>query len=294
MTTPTALAPVKTDLQVVEIAGGVGYRVNDKLKLGAAWRVVMAEADFAFVQRGPGPSLLEVQVQDLEDTRYDGFKLGAQYKVTEDTMLGFSYRSQVKLEATGKFGGQANLPGPATQSLDSTDATAKTTFPMAATLGVQHNLNENWRLLGEYVWTQYSKVDKIVVEGTVSRGGGTFVASNPAIRQDWKDQHNIRLASEYLGWSAPIRFGYVWTSQVTNDKYARAAFTPPGDAHTLTLGSGYTLAESFQLDGGLEYTWLSGNGEGAAAGASGPGNDIRAGKYETNAYALHLGVTYMF
>lgn len=289
---PTATPDVKTDLKVYELAAGYAYRVNEALKLGLAWRVVMAEADFSFVQRGTG-TLANIEVKDMEDTNYAGFKLGAQYKLNEATKLGFTYRSEVKLEAEGKFGGAIYNPGPVL-TIDETDAKAKTTFPMAATLGVQHDMNENWKLFGEYAWTQYSKVDKIAVEGTITRSGGTFVASNPEIIQEWDDQHNVRLAAEYLGWGMPFRFGYGWTSQVTNDDYARAAFTAPGDAHTLTLGSGRTLNENLQLDAGLEYTWIEGEGNGAAAGTTGAGNDIRAGDYTTSNWALHLSAAYSF
>jgi long-chain fatty acid transport protein len=289
---PTATPHVKTDLKVYELAAGYAYRVNEKLKLGLAWRVVMAEADFAFVQRGTG-TLANIEVNDMKDTNYTGFKLGAQYKISDATKLGFTYRSEVELEADGKFGGKIYNPGPAL-NIDANDAKAKTTFPMAATLGVQHDLNENWRLFGEYAWTQYSAVDKITVEGTLSHSGGTVVATNPEIIQKWKDQHNVRLASEYLGWGMPFRFGYGWTSQVTNDDYARAAFTAPGDAHTLTVGSGRTFNENLQLDGGLEYTWIEGEGNGAAAGTTGAGTDIRQGDYTTSNWAVHLSLGYNF
>ncbi len=292
-TTPTSTPDIKTDLMLMELAAGYAYRVNENLKLGAAWRVSMAQADFAFIQRSAGGTLLNLEAKDLEDTNYVGFKLGAQYKVSEATKIGFVYRSEVELEAEGKFGGNVYTAGP-TLPIDETDATAKTTFPMAATLGVQHDLNENWKLFGEYAWTEYSKIDKVVVEGNVTRSGGTAVTSNPEVIQKWKDQHNLRLAAEYLGWGMPFRFGYGYTSQVTNSDYARASFTAPGAGHTLTLGTGRTIGESMQIDGGFEYTLVEGDGKGAAAGSSGVGTDLRAGDYTTTAYALHLGFSYMF
>ncbi|NJL24274.1 MAG: hypothetical protein HC902_03245 [Calothrix sp. SM1_5_4] len=284
---------VKTDLTIAEIAAGLGYRVNEKLKLGLAYRVVVAKANFAFLQRGTG-TVANIQVNDLEDTNYAGFKLGAQYKLSENGAMGFTYRSQTDFAAKGKFGGMVhtstlNLP------IDKTDATARTTLPMQATLGYQHKLDDSWNFLSEYAWTQYSKVEDITVEGTLTRSNGaSVIGRDPKVVQKWKDQHNIRLGAEYLAFFIPIRFGYGWTSQVTNTDYARASFTAPGSGHTLTLGTGTNVGESLSFDGGLEYTWVKGEGHGAAAGTGGAGNDIRAGDYSTTAYALHLGATYHF
>jgi long-subunit fatty acid transport protein len=192
---------------------------------------------------------------------------------------------------------------PANFDLDPASATAKTTFPMAVTLGVQHDLSESWRLLGEYVWTQYSRVGEVTVDGVISRNNGTVIKNGAAVQQNWKDQHNIRVAAEYLSVPWPVRFGYVWTSTVTDPNWARAAFTPPGPSHTITLGTGNTFSvgeKPMQFDIGVEYTMGSGDGTGKAAGAtydatqtSGE-NDVRSGTYKVAAYALHLGLTYAF
>jgi long-subunit fatty acid transport protein len=73
-------ADIQTNLAVYEIAGGVGYKVSPDFKVGAAYRVVMAQADFAFVQRTSAGSLLNLKLSNLKDTEWTGFKLGAQYK----------------------------------------------------------------------------------------------------------------------------------------------------------------------------------------------------------------------
>jgi long-subunit fatty acid transport protein len=50
------------------------------------------------------------------------------------------------------------------------DAKVESVLPMAINLGVEHKLNEDWNLLAEYVYTQYSKVDKVPVSGTITVG----------------------------------------------------------------------------------------------------------------------------
>lgn len=277
---------VKTDLAITEYALGASYKLNDSWRFGLAWRVVQAKANFSFVQRVTANAVANAEVKDLEDTQYGGYKLGAQFKMNEKTNFGFTYRSEVNFKAKGTMSTTLHTPaGTSALASGTGDATAKTTLPMSATLGVTHQCTDDWKFLGEYVWTQYSRVKEITVDST----------TDSVLVQNWKDQHNIRLAGEFTKLPVPIRFGYVWTSQVTDSNHARASFTPPGVAHTITAGTGYSFGERWHIDGGLEYTFASGNSkEGAAAGVKTAGSDIRDGKYSVNEYALHLGGTVTF
>jgi long-subunit fatty acid transport protein len=286
----TGRPEVKTDLQVTEAALGVGYRANEHWSFGAAWRMVMAKADFAFVQRAAPTIIANVKVKDLDDTNYAGFKLGAQYRVDDDTRFALTYRSQVHLDAAGKIATTVYNGGSTTNFAEG-DATAHTIFPQAITLGAEHRLSDQWRLLGEYVWTNYKKINTINVDG---RSGA---AVNPQLELHWNNQSNVRIAAEYRHFMWPLRFGYVWTSQVTRNETARPSFTPPGPAHTVTLGTGQEFGfgeQSLAIDGGLEYTVASGEGHGATAGTGTAGTDIRSGKYSVEEIALHLGATYGF
>ncbi|MBN8539388.1 MAG: outer membrane protein transport protein [Deltaproteobacteria bacterium] len=295
-------AEVKTDLQILEVSAGAGYKVDENLKLGLAWRVVMAQADFSFVRRAAAVSpftTLNAKLTGLKDTQSVAFRAGAQYKVDEATELGLTFRSEVNFAATGKVGVTAFSPlggGPTVLSND-VDATAKTTLPMAVTLGAIHKLSDEWNLLGEYSWTQYSRIGEIVVESAAFSTTG----NRTALLTDWRDQHNLRVGAEYLAMAWPIRYGYGFTSTVTNSDYARASFTPPGPAHTLTLGTGKDFAigeqgeQALRFDAGFEYTMVSADSSnGAAAGTQTAGSDTRAGTYSVSAYAAHLGLTYAF
>jgi long-subunit fatty acid transport protein len=292
----TGKADVKSDLAIAEIALGAAYKIDESLKVGASWRVMMASASLATVQRtqvAPGVVALgNAKLTDLKDTEYGGFKFGAQYKCGENTLVGLTYRTEVNFKTKGTLGRQVILPtaaGGGVTTLPDASAQLETTFPMAATLGVQHDYGSDWRALAEFVWTQYSRVKKLDIIA-----GGTSAGTIP---QNWFDQDNIRLAGEYRGTPWPVRFGYVWTNQVTNSNEARATFSAPGMAHTLTVGTGHAfdiMEKPLQFDIAGEYSFVSGTGKGAAAGSGAPGDDIRAGSYKTSVYVAHLGVTYAF
>jgi long-subunit fatty acid transport protein len=285
-------ADVYTDLRIQELSGGLAYKVNDRLKIGAALRIVMAHANLAFVQRAAGGAILiNARLQNMEDTYEPGYRLGAQYKLSDDTTLGFNYRSSVELTATGQIDG--DITGAAPGHIKAAPATADTVFPQQAVLGVDHAFSDVWRGMLEGTWTQYSQVDKVRIKTSTTSSVGAI--GNQEIVQNWKDQLGLHLAGEYTGCHMPIRFGYGYTSQVTNTDFARAAFTAPGPAHTLTLGSGHSFEVSgkpVNLDFSYEYTAVKGSGTGAAAGSA--TGDIREGDYTTTAHAIHLAADYAF
>lgn len=293
---------VKTDLRIVELSAGAGYKVSDKFRVGAAWRFVMAEADFSFIRRIggqgglPADALLNAKVTGLKGNQALAFRMGAQYKCDEDTEFGLAWRSEVNFKATGNVSGQITSPstalGAANPPVASADATAYTTFPMAISAGMLRKLSDEWNFLAEYTWTQYSRIGEIVLHTSSTTIGNTSVIT------DWRDQHNLRFGGEYLATAWPVRFGYGYTSAVTNPDYARASFVPPGPAHTWTIGSGKTFAmgeNELRFDGAFEYTTSKGEVSGKAdSGTSSAGSDIRNGTYTATASVAHLSLSYLF
>ena len=283
-----------TDIQLIELALGAGYKVSEKLKVGMAWRVMMASASMKTIQRGAG-STTNLELNDMKDTQFTGFKLGAQYQLNEKTNIGLTYRSEVHFSLDGTYGGAAYTAGP-TFAIAESDVTAKSALPQAVQLGFKHVLNEKWNLYGQYDWINYSIVNNITIDGALTvTGVGT--TDNPAdMETKWDDQHTVRLGAEYLGWSLPFRFGYAWATKVSNLDFATATTTPPAAGHLFTVGTGYSFGENFKLNGAIEYvpSYSAEVSAGADAGTTGTGTDMRNGEYSASAYTVHLGLAYNF
>ena len=290
-TTNNALSGVvKTDLAIQEIAAGVAYKPMDKLKIGASWRVAMARANFASVVPNSGNTQVQnVEFSNLKDTQWTGYRLGAQWE--EETWgVGLAYRSEMLFNASGDAAGKVGIGSGTTATLTSPGgATLSTALPMQISVGGWYDVSPKiWRAFAEYNFTNYSRVDVIGISGSGTVAGTT--TAFPNLRMNWLDQHNVRLAGEYLGTVVPVRFGYAWTSQVTSTDYARATFTPPGQAHTFTAGTGMDFMEgTLRTNAGLDYTMSSGAGSSPK-----PSEGVRSGDYSVSALSLHLGVAYMF
>lgn len=272
---------LESEMTIMELALGMGYKISDALKVGIAYRVSMATASFSLIQRTSAVSDGNIELKDLKGNNYNGFKLGAQYKISDKTHLGVMYRSQTEFAAKGKIGGTNHTPVGTTNFTDS-DVTAHTMLPQMAAVGVTHDFNDAWTGLAEYTWMQYSRIKTVDLDGMLN---GTTALS--PIQQQWTDRHTFKVAGEYKGMSWPIRMGLLYATRTTAKEWARASFNPPGPGYDVTLGTGKQWG-NFGFDLGAEYTWGSGDSEN-------PGNsDIRRGKYEVSAYGLHLGGSYSF
>lgn len=257
----------KTDLIITEYALGAGYKVTEDLKLGLAWRVTTVAGGLNNISMVTGiPFPVESDLRNLKDTNYTGFKFGAEYHVDEKTNVAFTYRSEVDFKAKGVLNSHSAFSGG-----QDVDATVGTLLPAAWSLSGTCSYVDHWKFLAEYVFIEYSKVTNLAVDS-----GGV---SSP-VQLQWNDEHNIRLGAEYAGLQWPIRFGYIWTSQVTNTDHPISTLIPPAPANTVTLGTGQTF-DNISVDGGFEYTMLSGTASQAA-------------KYEVTLYAFHLGASYNF
>lgn len=288
MSNYTIREELKSEFAAYEISFGGAYKVMPGLKVGAAYRFGMVSAEFSQLANLGGGNGLKVSVTDLSGSQH-GFRMGAQYAPEGKPFgLGINYRSPMHLKLKGDIAGSIN--GSTAGVTDSGDANLKTIFPQQLSVGGFYDvMPEALRAHAEYVWTNYSRNQFIDVGGSVTIPGPATIPLT--VTQKWRDQHNVRLAGEYLKTKYPIRAGYVWSSGVENPAIASAIFAAPGVAHTFTVGTGRGNEKwDFNIAG--EYIYAERDKANVDAAENDVGN--RNGRYYTGAYAIHTGVTYKF
>ncbi|MBL7544488.1 MAG: outer membrane protein transport protein [Bdellovibrionaceae bacterium] len=292
-------AKVGSEITITEFSAGVGYKMSDALRLGLGLRYTMTDAAFSSVgyitSGGNVGAITNVDIKDIKTANLDSVRLGLQYDVSEMTKIGLTVRTETKVSTKAKASGAVNAcvaaspnpcAGAGTAAIAEADVDVETVLPMAVNLGVEHKLTDTWTLYGELVHTQYSRIEKVDLEGTLL---GNPI---PDIDQKWKDQLNVKLAAQWSGMAWPVRFGYVYTSEVSDKSYARASFTPPGVASTYTLGTGqeFKIGESpLDFNVALEYTNVKGDGDTSKQALYTP-----VGTYEASSTAIHTGFAYRF
>ncbi|MBC7386007.1 MAG: hypothetical protein H7301_07590 [Cryobacterium sp.] len=287
---------VETSLAITEAALGAGYEVIPGLRFGAAWRVVMVNANFSTVGSpaaagyNPHQAITNVNIDDIKATRWNAYKLGLQYDNAEKTWgIGAQYRSEVKFTAkSANTSGQVETAATNPTALTTGFADLSNTFPQQVNLGGYVKASPTLRVSTEYSYTNYSKDKVLVINGTVN---GTALSSIP---QYWKNQHIGRLGFEYTGYAMPIRFGYAYTSQVTPSEYARSTFASPGSGHAIAIGSGMPLMANLDFDFAGEYSFASGTGHNIIAPNPAYPDVTNDAEFKSHAYVAHLSAKYHF
>jgi long-subunit fatty acid transport protein len=273
---------VETDLAITELSLGAGYQIMRGLRVGAAWRAVMVDADFATITPLGAGTYGTIKVTDIGATRYNGYRLGVQYDSDDQRWgVGAAYRSSVKFTADGDGTRVTSGASPTTTQLGVVDV--GNIFPQQLNVGAWFKLNSEWRISPEYSFTNYSQANSL----DFSRG---LTAS---ITQNWKNQHIVRLGTEYKAvGSMPIRAGYSYTSQVTPSDFARSTFASPGAGHTIAVGTGMGISD-MDFDVAAEYAMASGKGRNIQTTAGFPSVGTET-DFKSHAYALHLSGKYHF
>ncbi len=302
----------KTDLKLFEASLGLGYKVNNNLRLGAAWRIGKASAELFSSSATAGASGLAAHVQytDLKDTNLAGFRLGAQYESDDSTWgLGLHYRSQVTYRLEGKGGGSLQLGtnltaangGTSTANLQTPNVQATSRLPMQLSLGSFKKFDK-LTVHFQFDWTKYSVNEKIKFEGEAfktSDGSATLNNNLPDLKntpviQDNSDMYAYKLGLDYMcdnGWN--WRLGYALSTQVTPDNSAKSTLASPGNGHLLAIGAGKEINENWNIDFAIERAWRSGE-VGNNLNPNSGNTTILQGEYESAGHTAHVTAKYLF
>ena len=289
-----------TDIKIIEAGLALAYQIDENWSIGGTYRLTYAQADInmmsssdiALLPPFPGNVGAAVGYNDMSGLNAFGVRLGAMYRSDDNRWgWGINYRSDVSIEADGtaSFNNGANLG-----AYEGRSATAETALPTQISTGFDYKVALDWTVFTEVTYTKYSSINKI-----------RFVSDeqNLKVKQintNWNDQWNFRFATEYTGienWA--LRAGYIYTTAVTPEEYASPAFSTPAGAHTLTMGAGTTFMDGkLAFDMAAEYNYAKNSNVKGGGDLTGTpeeeGSRAYSGKYDTNAWAVHASLRYMF
>lgn len=203
-----------------------------------------------------------------------GFELapfiGITYQMSDETQLGFSYRSGIDHTASGKvvltpntsdtrdgdafeatitslaMGQVATQTEAATLAVQArgagsytiNNAKAELSTPSIASVGVKHAISDSTRVYADATFYEWSAFDEIVITtSTVSRQV-----------QGYKDTMSYALGAEHTySDQLTVRAGVMFDPTPTVDEY-RSARTPDADRTWLAIGGTYSIEENMDFD----------------------------------------------
>lgn len=280
---------LKSELTTIAVSPVLSYQATDGLSVGFGPIIQYADGtltkavNFAgLVGAGPdGTSKVEA-----DDLGY-GFQAGLLYEFDEDSRIGLSYRSQVRHRLEGEIS-VTNVPGALSANPAFSDETGymKLTTPDVVSIGAYHALNDQWAVLSDISWTNWSTFNEIRIVGDTSGLDRTYV------REAWDDTFFVSVGTEYKptsNWT--LQAGVAYDQSPVDDEH-RTFRIPDSDRLWLSAGVGYELNENFSFN--IGYTHIIADDVSVTEDQGSAAEGTITGDYEADVNIIAANISYKF
>ncbi len=244
---------IRSDLKTYNFSPTVSYRINPMVTLGGGVQIQYAKAkisqasDFGANRLGR-PGSLDLYSNITGDDWGWGFTLGALIEPAKGTRVGLSYRSAVKHRLTGEIS-FTGLPATLAPLLPTQGAEADLTTPDVAAIGLYQEITDRWAVMADIQWTNWSRFTELRVN-----------VVNPALsavtEEKWKDTWYYALGTSYkVTDDLTLRGGVAFDKGAVDVDY-RTPRIPEQNRYWLSVGAGYRLTESLQIDAAYSHVFI--------------------------------------
>lgn len=298
---------IKSELKTININPSIAFKVNDKISLGAGASYQRAEAeltsavDFGTICFGAvGPAVCTALgiTPQADDGRVKikgsdwswGYNLGALFQPTPATRIGLAYRSEIKQELDG----HVNFSSvPAAFAADPRFAygkvQAEVKLPASASVSAFHQVNEQWDVMADLTWTEWSSFQELRVIRNSGVLSGQTLSAQP---EKWHNAIRTSLGASYRHSEAlKLRAGVAYDESPVSDDY-RTPRIPDNDRTWLSLGANYRFNANSSMDVG--YTHIFVKDASLNQGAVGTPSGNLVGDYNSDVNILSAQYTHNF
>jgi long-chain fatty acid transport protein len=222
----------KSKVKVIAIQPSAAYKISPDLSVGLGISVSKIEGLLsAYSIALPNP--VEVNGDDISYS----YNLGILWQVMPTTRIGFDYRSKTdyNLEGTTELTG-TGIEFPAMLDIST---------PASFELSISHALNPDVNVHGSLGLTQWSVLEKLVIE---NGGGATGALKTSTEELHWKDSWAYSVGADWkMSDSLTLRAGLGIDKTPVTDEH-RSVRVPSEDRTVLTVGMSYVLNEKMSID----------------------------------------------
>ncbi len=252
---------IKSAVKTVNINPTIAYKLTDQLSLGAGISIQYIKAeltnaiDFGTIGSlkgipGLSPQNADGFAQLKGDSWAAGFNFGVLYSFSENTRIGFSYRSQIKhkLHGKAKF---SDVPAALRAVFNDSDVTARLTLPDMASLSFYHSFNEQWAVMADITWTGWKSFNELRIKYENPLMQDTVITTN------WKNSMRYSIGVSYKPIEKLIiRAGIAYDETPIPDAKHRTPRIPDTDRTWIALGLGYKFSDNILFDIGYAHLFF--------------------------------------
>ncbi len=247
-------------LQSFYISPVIAYQITPNFSLGGGPDMVISKVKLernVFVFSSPGSPGYEVGEVDLSGTSKIswGFSASALFR-SEKLGIGFLYRHSIHNtfnDGEAKFTIFDDLTVPnvsevAKSILTNQKVSTSIDFPNYIATGIYYKLTKRWGMEADYLWFNWSKFDKLVLNFTDARLDQT-------IPEEYRDSWQFRLGTHYeLTEALSLRAGYV-LDKTPQPIQSVSPLLPDDTRDDFSFGFGYNFGK-YQIDAGYMLVYL--------------------------------------
>ncbi|MUK68538.1 outer membrane protein transport protein [Aliivibrio fischeri] len=226
-----------------EVNVNMAYQINQQFSVGGGVRYVMGEGSFGAIapkQMGPAAGTTLKYMEGTDEAW--GWQVGTAWQINDANRIGFSYKSEVKLELTGHAEGMGFGLAPTQRK----NGSMELVMPATAELASYHQLNDKIAIHASFNWTDWSAFEKL--EAQFNDGTSSMVKE-----ENWEDNYRLAIGGTYqLDQKLTLRSGIAYDTSAVSDKN-RTITIPETDRLWLSIGAGYDWSKNLSLDAGFTY-----------------------------------------
>jgi len=252
---------IKSEVQTVNINPAVSYKLSPGASIGGgiSWQHGKVDLETAVNISAAAGGALGLNVEGRNTTSVDGdgwgFNVGALFDLGPATRLGVHYRSSIdySLEGDTQFSGvPAALAANPLLSGSNVKLDLKT--PATLSFSAVHKLNNQWDLLADVTWTEWSKISAL----PLVRTSGALSGQNlDTLTFNFDDTWRVAIGANYR-WSGPwtFRAGVAYDQSPVPNAETRSVRLPDNDRYWLSLGATYQMSKASRFDFGYTFVQI--------------------------------------
>jgi long-chain fatty acid transport protein len=294
---------VDTKLETVNINPIVSFSVNEQLSLAAGFQAQYVNAqlkqygyqELVFVPPEGLPIVGHAESPARvagNDWGY-GYNLGVLYEFTEHTRLGIGYQSKIShtIEGDASVNTAVFLPPgfPTTGPAFNSDASAQITTPEQVNLGLSHDINKHWTIMGDVQWTRWDRFQELDVEIEAPTG-----EIHSVTEEQWENTWFYALGADYKPNKKWVFRGGAAYDQSPVDDQFRNPTIPDSNRVLLSAGAGYNFTDDLRLDVGYMYVFFQDATVDLELDPTDPTSTSLNADYEGNANIVSVGLNWLF